>query len=290
PPGARVTRVATPARRENREREHDGRERDDGSGGGAVTPVEAWGRTEAANRMENIVGDRVLIALQPINISRLSTHVVPIVPGTLIVVAGRGPKDSNGAGKSSFIAAITALLGDEQWRLASGARAVAELLFNAELAAQGENRWASADHGYIIGVFAPDPGGSKRPSAPGEGLEGAGAARRPARPAERTAEAAETEPAAAAAEHAIGGPDGAVTVWLRVNADAPHLQIRWRRGVHLAAAPSEAERVAAADRLWAQLPRSAGRRDFVAKDLNRVLYGGQVRCVSFLSTSVRSKV
>src|SRR5690606_41734009 len=123
PPGAGGTRVATPARRENREREHDGRERDDGSGGGAVTPVEAWGRTEAANRMENIVGDRVLIALQPINISRLSTHVVPIVPGTLIVVAGAGPKDSNGAGKSSFIAAITALLGDEQWRFASGAKA-----------------------------------------------------------------------------------------------------------------------------------------------------------------------
>ncbi|MBC6461082.1 chromosome partitioning protein ParA [Actinomadura sp. HBU206391] len=178
------------------------------------------------------------------NISRLSTHPVPTVPGTLIVVAGQGPKDSNGAGKSSFIAAITALLGDEQWRFASGARAVAELLFNAELAAQGESQWASADHGYIIGVFS-DP---QRPE------------------------------------------DTALTVWLRVNADAPHLEIRWREGVHLASAPSEAERVGMADRLWGVLPRSAGRRDFVAKDLGRVLYGGRVRCVSFLSTSVRSKV
>ncbi|MBA9004710.1 chromosome partitioning protein ParA [Thermomonospora cellulosilytica] len=217
---------------------------------------------------ENVVGDRALIAVQAINISRLSTHPVPTVPGTLIVVAGQGPKDSNGAGKSSFIAAITALLGDEQWRFASGARAVAELLFNAELAAQGESRWASADHGYIIGVFAGDTAG---PEGPAPLTEHAGGS-------------------AGSAEHAVGGLDDAVTVWLRVNVDAPHLEIRWRHGVHLATAPSEAERVALADRLWAQLPRSAGRRDFVAKDLGRVLYGGQVRCVSFLSTSVRSKV
>jgi hypothetical protein len=192
----------------------------------------------------DVVGDRTLIAFQAVNISRLSTHPVPTVPGTLIVVAGQGPKDSNGAGKSSFIAAITALLGDEQWRFASGARAVAELLFNAELAAQGDSQWASAAHGYIVGVFA-DP---DRPE------------------------------------------DTALTVWLRVNADAPHLEIRWREGVYLASAPSEAERVAMADRLWATLPRSAGRRDLVAKDLGRVLYGGRVRCVSFLSTSVRTKV
>ncbi|TMQ95187.1 chromosome partitioning protein ParA [Actinomadura soli] len=196
---------------------------------------------------ENVVGERTLVAVQAVNISRLSTHPVPTVPGTLIVVAGQGPKDSNGAGKSSFIAAITALLGDEQWRFASGARAVAELLFNAELAAQGDSQWASADHGYIVGVFD------------------------------------YTEPAEEDGETAV-------TVWLRVNVDAPHLEIRWRQGVHLAAAPSEADRVSLADRLWAGLPRSAGRRDLVAKDLSRVLYGGQVRCVSFLSTSVRSKV
>ncbi|MFC0040006.1 chromosome partitioning protein ParA [Actinomadura rayongensis] len=195
---------------------------------------------EPATGGEDVVGDRVLVAVQAVNISRLSTHPVPTVPGTLIVVAGQGPKDSNGAGKSSFIAAITALLGDEQWRFASGARAVSELLFNAELATQGDSAWASADHGYIAGVFDGD-----------------------------------------------GGP---LTVWLRVNADAPHLEVRWRPGVHLAAAPSEAERVTLADGVWASLPRGAGRRDVVAKDLGRVLYGGRVRCVSFLSTSVRSKV
>ncbi|MEO3860669.1 chromosome partitioning protein ParA [Acrocarpospora sp. B8E8] len=191
---------------------------------------------------ENVVGDRVLVAVQAINISRLSTHPVPTVPGTLIVVAGAGPKDSNGAGKSSFIAAITALLGDEQWRFASGAKAVSELLFNAELAAQGDQQWASADHGYIIGVF----------DVPSAGVP--------------------------------------ITVWVRVNQEAPHLEVRWAEGVRLARAASEADRVSRADELWAELPKSAGRRDVVARDLTRVLYGDRVRCVSFLSTSVRSKV
>ncbi|GLW11810.1 hypothetical protein Misp01_69380 [Microtetraspora sp. NBRC 13810] len=193
--------------------------------------------------MENVVGDRVLIAVQAVNISRLSTHPVPTVPGTLIVVAGAGPKDSNGAGKSSFIAAITALLGDEQWRFASGAKTVAELLFNAELATgAGGRQWASADHGYIVGVF----------------------------------------------DHAT--PGDPLTVWLRVNQEAPHLEIRWTSGVYVSTAPSEAERVARADEMWLTLPRSAGRRDVVARDLTKFLYGDRVRCVSFLSTSVRTKV
>ena len=43
-----------------------------------------------------------------------------------------------------------------------------------------------------------------------------------------------------------------------------------------------------ADALWAALPHSNGRTDFHANKLSTVLYGGQVRCVSFLSTSVRS--
>ncbi|MEV4563567.1 chromosome partitioning protein ParA [Nonomuraea sp. NPDC049419] len=219
--------------------------------------------------MENVVGDRVLIAVQAVNISRLSTHPVPTVPGTLIVVAGAGPKDSNGAGKSSFIASITALLGDEQWRFASGAKAVSELLFNAELASgAGSRQWASAGHGYIVGVFGPPGMDGFAPPVP--------------------------EPQEPAADGELFEvPDtsgGAMTVWLRVNQEAPHLEIRWREGVHLAASPSEAERVARADEIWASLPRSAGRRDVVARDLTKVLYGDRVRCVSFLSTSVRSKV
>ncbi|MFI7698653.1 chromosome partitioning protein ParA [Nonomuraea sp. NPDC049480] len=259
--------------------------------------------------MENVVGDRVLIAVQAVNISRLSTHPVPTVPGTLIVVAGAGPKDSNGAGKSSFIASITALLGDEQWRFASGAKAVSELLFNAELASgAGARQWASADHGYIVGVFGP-PGMDGFP-APEHGVGPATGLSSPAaggRAAPASGEAADgTAAGGAGGELVLGGPDGeepggelfevpdtsggAVTVWLRVNQEAPHLEIRWREGVHLAASPSEAERVARADEIWASLPRSAGRRDVVARDLTKVLYGDRVRCVSFLSTSVRSKV
>ncbi|MGN9842416.1 chromosome partitioning protein ParA [Nonomuraea sp. H19] len=245
--------------------------------------------------MENVVGDRVLIAVQAVNISRLSTHPVPTVPGTLIVVAGAGPKDSNGAGKSSFIASITALLGDEQWRFASGAKAVSELLFNAELASgAGARQWASADHGYIVGVFGP-PGMDGFPADMADGVAASVS----------VDGAASTPSGGGTAELVLGGPEeelggelfevpdtsgGAVTVWLKVNQEAPHLEIRWREGVHLAASPSEAERVARADEIWASLPKSAGRRDVVARDLTKVLYGDRVRCVSFLSTSVRSKV
>ncbi|MFK4034739.1 chromosome partitioning protein ParA [Nonomuraea wenchangensis] len=237
--------------------------------------------------MENVVGDRVLIAVQAVNISRLSTHPVPMVPGTLIVVAGAGPKDSNGAGKSSFIASITALLGDEQWRFASGAKAVSELLFNAELASgAGGRQWASADHGYIVGVFAPP------------GMNGFPADDEQPAPADEPVDVVSEDELLLVDSDEGGGelfevPDtsgGALTVWLRVNQEAPHLEIRWREGVHLAASPSEAERVARADEIWASLPKSAGKRDVVARDLTKALYGDRVRCVSFLSTSVRSKV
>ncbi|TDD37164.1 chromosome partitioning protein ParA [Nonomuraea terrae] len=270
------------------------------------------------SQVENVVGDRVLIAVQAVNISRLSTHPVPTVPGTLIVVAGAGPKDSNGAGKSSFIASITALLGDEQWRFASGAKAVSELLFNAELASgAGSRQWASADHGYIVGVFAP-PGMEGFPAREPHGVaSGPASAVTPGSASASGSGSAEGDASGspssfASGEAAEGGgvllsetvpgeaggelfevPDtsgGALTVWLRVNQEAPHLEIRWRDGVHLASSPSEAERVARADEIWASLPRSAGKRDVVARDLTKVLYGDRVRCVSFLSTSVRSKV
>ncbi|MEV5889300.1 chromosome partitioning protein ParA [Nonomuraea fuscirosea] len=258
--------------------------------------------------MENVVGDRVLIAVQAVNISRLSTHPVPTVPGTLIVVAGAGPKDSNGAGKSSFIASITALLGDEQWRFASGAKAVSELLFNAELASgAGARQWASADHGYIVGVFGP-PGmegfgdaAQEDASPPGSSVAEGGSAEIGSAEIGSASSVEEAGSADGELFQEAGSGDGelfevpdtsggALTVWLKVNQEAPHLEIRWREGVHLAASPSEAERVARADEIWASLPKSAGRRDVVARDLTKVLYGDRVRCVSFLSTSVRSKV
>jgi hypothetical protein len=197
---------------------------------------------------EDIVGERVLVGLQSVRISRLSTHPIPVAAGTLIAVAGQGPKDSNGAGKSSLLAQISLLHADEQWRFGSGAPAAVDLLFNSEDAG-GEDRWGNADHGYLIGVFAPAVGTLDQLQA------------------------------------------GALTVWIRIDRSrqkGPRLKLRWQDGLLLPAGDSEAEREQAADSLWQALPARAGRHDVAARDLPRTLYGEHVRCVSFLSTSVRA--
>jgi chromosome segregation protein len=194
----------------------------------------------------DVVGQRVLIGVQVVDISRLSTHPVPMTTQGLITVAGQGPKDSNGAGKSSFIAALSLLHADEQWRLASGASGAAELLFTAELAAQ-EGNWSNVDRGFVIGVFA-----------------------------DRSAQTLEEI------------ADSTLTVWLRINRKASHVDVRWCEGLHVPRGSTEAERAASVDALWNELPASNGRTDFHANRLASVLYGGHVRCVSFLSTSVRS--
>jgi chromosome segregation protein len=193
-----------------------------------------------------IVGNRVLVGAQMVDISRLSTHPVPLISQGLITVAGQGPTDSNGAGKSSFIAGLSLLHADDQWKLASGAAGAAELLFTAELAAQ-ESRYANADHGYLIGVFADPAAGT-----PGELRS------------------------------------SALSVWLRINRKAPYIDLRWRDGLHVPYGESEADRTARVDELWQALPMSNGRTDFHASRLSAVLFGGRARCVSFLSTSVRS--
>jgi len=200
---------------------------------------------------EDIVGDRVLVGLQSVRISRLSTHPVPVAAGTLIAVAGQGPTDSNGAGKSSLIAQVSLLHADEQWRFGSGAPAAVDLLFNAEDAG-GEDRWGNADHGYLIGVFAPAAAGTL------DQLQAS-----------------------------------ALTVWIRIDRSSqkgPRLKLRWQDGLHLLTGDSEAEREQAADSLWQALPPRAGRQDVAARDLPRTLFGEHVRCVSFLSTSVRASV
>jgi hypothetical protein len=200
---------------------------------------------------EDIVGDRVLVGLQSVRISRLSTHPVPLAAGTLIAVAGQGPKDSNGAGKSSLIAQVSLLHADEQWRFGSGAPSAVDLLFNAEDAG-GEDRWGNADHGYLIGVFA-----------------------------------------SAAAGTLSQLQASALTVWIRIDRSSqkgPRLKLRWQDGLHLPTGDSEAEREQIADSLWQSLPPRAVRQDMGARDLPRTLYGEHVRCVSFLSTSVRASV
>jgi chromosome segregation protein len=181
-----------------------------------------------------------------VDISRLSTHPMPLISQGLITVAGQGPTDSNGAGKSSFIAGLSLLHADDQWKLASGAAGAAELLFTAELAAQ-ETRYSNADHGYLIGVFA-DPG-----------------------------------------QHTLQSlRSSSLSVWLRINRKAPYLDLRWYEGLYVPYGETEADRVARVDEMWRALPMSNGRTDFHASRLSAVLFGGRARCVSFLSTSVRS--
>jgi hypothetical protein len=194
----------------------------------------------------DILGSKVLLGVQVVDLSRLSTHPIPMIGRGLITVAGQGPTDSNGAGKSSWIAALSLLHADDQWRLTSGAPGAAELLFTAEAAGQ-EGNWSNVDRGYIIGVFS-DPD---------------------------LTDLDEIETAA-------------ITVWIRINRKASYLDLRWKHGLHIPYGATEAERAAGADALWAALPHSNGRTDFHANKLSQVLYGGQVRCVSFLSTSVRS--
>jgi hypothetical protein len=194
----------------------------------------------------DILGSKVLLGVQVVDLSRLSTHPIPMIGRGLITVAGQGPTDSNGAGKSSWIAALSLLHADDQWRLTSGAPGAAELLFTAEAAGQ-EGNWSNVDRGYIIGVFS-DPD---------------------------LTDLDEIETAA-------------ITVWIRINRKASYLDLRWKQGLHIPYGATEAERAAGADALWAALPHSNGRTDFHANKLSQVLYGGQVRCVSFLSTSVRS--
>ncbi|MDX6250063.1 MAG: chromosome segregation protein [Kribbellaceae bacterium] len=194
----------------------------------------------------DILGSKVLLGVQVVDLSRLSTHPIPMVGQGLVTVAGQGPVDSNGAGKSSWIAALSLLHADDQWRLTSGAPGAAELLFTAEAAGQ-EGNWSNVDRGYIIGVFS-DPD---------------------------LTDLAQIEAAA-------------ITVWIRINRKASYLDLRWKNGLHVPFGATEAERAAGADALWAALPHSNGRTDFHANKLSTVLYGGQVRCVSFLSTSVRS--
>lgn len=205
-----------------------------------------WSTTGTDTGPFDIVGDRVLVGVQVVNISRLSTHPIPMISQGLVTVAGQGPKDSNGAGKSSLIAAISLLHADEQWRLASGAAGAAELLFTAELAAQ-EGRWSNVDWGYVIGVF--------------------------------------TDPHATTTDELSAS---ALTVWLRINRKASHVHLRWKDGLYVPYGTTESERAAGVDELWDALPNSNGRTDFHANRLASVLYGSHVRCVSFLSTSVRS--
>ncbi|WP_433171631.1 hypothetical protein [Actinoallomurus sp. CA-150999] len=107
---------------------------------------------EAAG-LGGVVGRRDLIALQTVEIGTLTSHPIPIVPGQFITIAGRGPVDSNGSGKTTFLSAITLILADPQWRLHESGKYAARLLFRPEPVGLSAKEHAPATVGYIVGVF-----------------------------------------------------------------------------------------------------------------------------------------
>ncbi|GCD48431.1 hypothetical protein [Streptomyces paromomycinus] len=104
-----------------------------------------------------MIGTRQLVAVQTFFIARLTSHPVALVPGTFVAVTGRGPKDSNESGKTSFLAAVALLLGDPEWRMAGGGSVHApKLLFEPVTAGASPEVSEPAQVGYVVGVFA-DP-------------------------------------------------------------------------------------------------------------------------------------
>ncbi|WP_405933742.1 hypothetical protein [Streptomyces sp. NBC_00827] len=108
-----------------------------------------------ARGKRGVIGTRQLIAVQTFDIARLTAHPVAIVPGAFVAVTGRGPKDSNESGKTSFLAALALLLGDPEWRMAGGGSVHApKLLFEPVTAGASPERHGPAHVGYVVGVFA----------------------------------------------------------------------------------------------------------------------------------------
>jgi hypothetical protein len=90
-----------------------------------------------------LVGDRELVCVQTISIGRLRSDPVPISPSCFVAVGGRGPRhDSNGSGKTTFLGAVSLLLGDVGWRPAAGAPEAASLLFDGTKAGVDVERYA----------------------------------------------------------------------------------------------------------------------------------------------------
>lgn len=179
-----------------------------------------------------LIGDRQLTVTQTFHIGRLTSHPIQLIPGTFVAVHGRGPRrDSNGSGKTTWLAAVSLLLGDPQWRLASGGTAAADLLFSPTAAGLRPSDYASTDHGYVVGVFTqPD----------------------------RTP----------------------LTVWLRINGNAPYLKVKWAEGVHLVDGESDVRRHAQADRVWPEVASDSSALG--SSTYPTTLYGNTPRCLAWV--------
>ena len=73
-----------------------------------------------------------------------------------MAVSGTGPgRDSNGSGKTTFLAAVSLLLGDPEWRVATtGGNDALGLLFDPDLSGDAAGLYDPARVGYVAGVFA----------------------------------------------------------------------------------------------------------------------------------------
>lgn len=63
-----------------------------------------------------VIGLRRITCLQTIDIGRLTSDPVWLVPGGFIAVSGEGPSDSNESSKTTFEAALSLVHGDPGWR------------------------------------------------------------------------------------------------------------------------------------------------------------------------------
>ena len=107
-----------------------------------------------------VVGDRQLVAVQTFEVSRLTTHPVALTPAKFVAVSGVGPKgDSNGSGKTSFLAAVSILLADPQWQFESnGGKFASGILFRPDAAGIDPSlKVTPAPYGYLAAVFT-EPG------------------------------------------------------------------------------------------------------------------------------------
>jgi hypothetical protein len=184
-----------------------------------------------------LIGSRQLIAVQTLDIARLTAHPVALIPQTFIAVTGMGPTDSNESGKTSFLSAVALLLGDPEWRVSgTGAASVEALLFEPVTAGAlvGVN---AATEGFIVGVFA--------------------------EPEDLTATA-----------H---------TVWMRISATRPYLQVRHAPGIHLARGSSDGERHEHAPQVY----RALGGEPLGSTEYARALYGRSPRVLAYVASRGR---
>ncbi|MEY9857986.1 chromosome segregation protein [Catenulispora sp. GAS73] len=184
-----------------------------------------------------VIGERQLIAVQTMDIARLTAHPVALIPETFIAITGMGPVDSNESGKTSFLSASALLLGDPEWRVAgTGVSSVTSMLFEpivAGITAPG----SAATEGYIVGLFA-DP----------------------------------AEPVASA-----------YTVWMKISAGRPHLQVRHGPGSHLARGVGDGERHKAAPAVYKSLPMGPlGSTEYAT-----TLYGRSPRVLAYVASRGR---